>query len=428
MRLFIRPDRREWPSILQRPTKSTLDILGVVDPIFDAVRERGDEALRELTLQFDGTQIEAISIQPDELEASPAHVDEALKKALRTAAANIETFHRAQLVDEAAIETTPGVTCWRKNLPIEKVGLYVPGGSAPLVSSVLMLGIPARIAGCSEIALCTPPRSDGSVDPAILFAASLVGVTHIFRVGGAQAIAALAYGTESVPAVYKICGPGNQYVTAAKLRASLEGVATDMPAGPTEVAIVVDESCPVDFVVYDALAQAEHGPDSHIVVVTFSEEYARSLISKIEKAVDSIPRSDFARTALSGSVCVVLSTEDDAIDLCNSYAPEHLILATRDAERLAGKVRAAGSVFVGVMSPESAGDYASGTNHTLPTGGAARAYSGVSVDSFVNKVTFQSLSRDGIRNLGPTIMTLAEAEGLTAHAQAVSVRLEAVES
>lgn len=428
MRLVLHPDRSRWADVLKRPYRFSKEMMEVVVPVFEAVRARGDEALRDYTLQFDGVRIEDLQVPEPELASSEARVGSEVRSAIRAAAANIERFHRSQVVEEPEVETVPGVRCWRRSLPIRSVGLYVPGGSAPLLSTVLMLGIPARIAGCPEIQLCTPPGADGRVDAAILYAAHVTGIDVVYSVGGAQAIAALTYGTDSIRPADKLLGPGNRFVTAAKQYASTLGVAIDMPAGPTEVAIVADESCPVEFVVLDILAQAEHGPDSHAVLVTTSARYGRAVIAMLESAVQSIPRSEIAALALRNAVCVVVADRDEAMCVCNAYAPEHLILATSDAHRLADKVAAAGSVFVGVHTPESAGDYASGTNHTLPTGGAARAYSGVSVDSFVNKVTFQELSGEGLRRLGPTIETLARAEGLEAHRRSVVVRREAIES
>ncbi len=403
-------------------------MVDVVQPIFDAVLSGGDAAVREFTHQFDAVRVDDLRIPVEAITSSSRQISPALVDAIAVAAANIETFHRTQLRDDETVETMPGVRCWRRSLPMHRVGIYVPGGSAPLVSTVLMLALPARIAGCEEVVMCSPPGLNGRLDPALLHAAHVSGVDLVFRVGGAQAIAAMTYGTESIPKVDKIFGPGNQYVTGAKQYATLEGVAIDMPAGPTEVAIIAGEDCPIEFVVNDILAQAEHGPDSHILVVTTSEVYGRALIEEVAQQVSTIPRAEIAMRAIETSVCVVVPSVDEAIQLCNEYAPEHLIIAVPEAGRLAEMVRVAGSVFVGAMSPESAGDYASGTNHTLPTGGAARAYSGVSVESFMNCVTFQELSEEGLKNLGPTVMELARAEGLEAHRRSVSVRLERLDS
>jgi histidinol dehydrogenase len=399
-------------------------MLDVVRPIFDAVLSGGDDAVRRFTEQYDGVLLDDFHVHASRIESSSDNVKPLLVGAIAVAASNIDRFHRAQLRDDEAVETMPGVKCWRRSVPIRKVGLYVPGGTAPLLSTVLMLAIPAKIAGCEEIVICTPPGPDGEIDSALLYAASVAGVRRVFRVGGAQAIAAMTYGTQSIPRVDKIFGPGNQYVTAAKQYAALEGISIDMPAGPTEVAIVADAECPVDFVASDILAQAEHGPDSHVLLVTFGETFGQAVIDRVGDMLDSLPRADVARQSVEKSVCVVVSSDAEAMELCNAYAPEHLIIATSNARELADTVRTAGSVFVGPMSPEAAGDYASGTNHTLPTGGAARAYSGVSVDSFLNRITFQELTADGLRQLGPSVMALADAEGLEGHRRSVRIRLD----
>lgn len=389
----------------------------------DQVERGGDEALKSLTQQFDGVHIGELEVTAEEIQAAGALLDEALKDAIRLAAANISAFHAAQEECLLRVETMPGVMCWRKSLPIQRVGLYVPGGTAPLFSTVLMLGIPARIAGCPQVVLCTPPRADGSVHPAILFAAGLAGVDRVFRVGGAQAIAAMTFGTETVPQVDKIFGPGNQYVTAAKQWAGLLGVGIDMPAGPTEVAILADETARPEFVAADMLSQAEHGPDSQVLVVTTDKGLRASVQAALEEQLNDLPRADVARKALANSRLVVESDVDAAIDLINAYAAEHLIIATRNASGIAKRVVNAGSVFVGHLTPESVGDYASGTNHTLPTGGAAQAFSGVSLDSFVRKTTFQELTEEGLRALGPSVKTMARAEELEGHARAVGIRL-----
>lgn len=389
----------------------------------DQVEQGGDEALRALTEQFDGVSVPELEVRSEEIQAAGALLDDALKDAIRLAAANISAFHSAQEESLLRVETMPGVMCWRKSLPIQRVGLYVPGGTAPLFSTVLMLAIPARIAGCPQVVLCTPPRADGSVHPAILFAAGLAGVDRVFRVGGAQAIAAMTFGTETVPQVAKIFGPGNQYVTAAKQWAGLLGVGIDMPAGPTEVAILADETARPEFVAADVLSQAEHGPDSQVLVVATHEGLRESLKAALDEQLKDLPRADVAREALANSRLVVESDLDSAVDLINAYAAEHLIIATRNASGIAKRVVNAGSVFVGHLTPESVGDYASGTNHTLPTGGAARAFSGVSLDSFVRKTTFQELTEEGLRALGPTVKTMARAEELEGHARAVGIRL-----
>ena len=428
MRLAINPNRSDWSSVIARPAVSSRDMVAIVAPIFEAVRARGDQAVREFTQKYDGVSVDDLRVARSDISASAVSVTAELKEAVGVAARNIERFHAEQVEEDISVETMAGVRCWRKARPIRRVGLYVPGGSAPLLSTVLMLGIPARIAGCEEIVLCTPPGAEGSIDPALLYATQVAGIEDVFRVGGAQAVAAMTYGTDTIPRVDKIFGPGNQYVTAAKQYASLEGVAIDMPAGPTEVAIVADGSCPASFIAFDILAQAEHGPDSHVLLIVFDEVFAREVIEAADVRIDAIPRAAIARRALENSVCVVVGSQSEAMDLCNAYAPEHLILATENARDMADHVRAAGSVFVGVMSPESAGDYASGTNHTLPTGGAARAYSGVSVESFMTRITFQEISDEGIRALGPTIIELARAEGLEAHGRAVSERLDSLQT
>lgn len=392
----------------------------------DQVEQGGDEALRALTEQFDGVSVPELEVTAEEFQAAGALLDDALKDAIRLAAANISAFHSAQEESLLRVETMPGVMCWRKSLPIQRVGLYVPGGTAPLFSTVLMLAIPARIAGCPQVVLCTPPRADGSVHPAILFAAGLAGVDRVFRVGGAQAIAAMTFGTETVPQVDKIFGPGNQYVTAAKQWAGLLGVGIDMPAGPTEVAILADETARPKFVAADVLSQAEHGPDSQVLVVATHEGLRESLKAALDEQLKNLPRADVAREALANSRLVVESDLDSAVDLINAYAAEHLIIATRNASGIAKRVVNAGSVFVGHLTPESVGDYASGTNHTLPTGGAARAFSGVSLDSFVRKTTFQELTEEGLRALGPSVKTMARAEELEGHARAVGIRLSSV--
>ncbi|HXB32234.1 MAG TPA: histidinol dehydrogenase, partial [Puia sp.] len=388
----------------------------------------GDAAVRKYSLLFDQSAPVPAELNAAEIEAGAESVGGALKAAIRQAADNIRAFHGRQLRDEPVVETLPGVRCWRKAVAIEKVGLYIPGGSAPLFSTLLMLAIPATIAGCREIVLCSPPDSHGGLHPAILYAAKLVGVTRIVRVGGVQAIGAMAYGTETIPRVDKIFGPGNQYVTCAKQLVQLEGVAIDMPAGPSEVAVYADETAGPAFVAADLLSQAEHGGDSQVVLVSSSADIVERVVAEVGRQVDLLPRAEIARKALSGSRAFIVRNEEQAMALLNDYAPEHLILACREPERLAGAVINAGSVFLGHYSPESVGDYASGTNHVLPTNGHARAYSGVSVDSFVKKITFQQLTREGLEGIGATVMRMAEAEGLEAHARAVGIRLVQDES
>lgn len=424
MKVIKHPSRETWGDLLTRPTLDTSVLERSVSDIMADVRENGDAALRRLTRKFDGAEPDELVVSEDEFAEAESLVPPKLKASIAVAKANIEKFHRAEAGESRVIETTPGVFCWKKSLPIEKVGLYIPAGSAPLFSTVLMLAIPAKLAGCREIVVCTPPRKDGKIDPVTLFAAKLCGATRVFKIGGAQAIGALTYGTETVPRVYKVFGPGNQYVTEAKLQALRAGVAIDMPAGPSEVAVLADESCVPAFVAADLLSQAEHGTDSQVILVTTSENVIAETLSEIERQVEDLPRKDIARTALGNSKAIVVESIEDGIDLLNEYAPEHLIIATEGAEAIAETVTNAGSVFIGNYSCESAGDYSSGPNHTLPTNGAARAYSGVSVASFMKTITFQRISDDGIRNLGPVIETMAAAEGLDAHRNAVSIRRE----
>jgi histidinol dehydrogenase len=423
MQIYLNPPPADWADILKRPAMDLQQLEAPVAAIMQEVSTRGDAALLDLTAKYDGVRLADLGVSQEEIALSSTLVEDKLQAAIRTAAKNIERFHAAQKDQTPIVETMPGVRCWRKSVGIERVGLYVPGGTAPLFSTVLMLAIPARLAGCKEIVLCTPPQKDGSVHPAILFAAKLAGVKQIFRVGGAQAIAAMAYGTEQIPATSKIFGPGNAYVTVAKQLAGRAGVAIDMPAGPSEVMVVADDTAIPAFVAADLLSQAEHGADSQVVLISYSEAQARSIMQAMEQQLASLPRKDFAAASLSNSSAIVIKTDQEAVALINAYAPEHLILALDEPERLTDGIINAGSVFMGHYTPESVGDYASGTNHTLPTNGYARAYSGVSLDSFVRKITFQQLNEQGIRNLGPTVMTMAEAELLDAHKLAVSVRL-----
>jgi len=420
------PNRDTWSDILKRPTFETDYLESSVRNILTRVKKSGDEALKKFNTEFDKANIDVLAVSEEEIAQAAEQLKPELKEAIQKAYNNIFKFHEIQKRSETSVETSQGVTCWRKSLPIEKVGLYIPGGSAPLFSSVLMLGIPAKIAECKEVVLCTPPQPDGSVNPAILFTASLVGIKQIFKTGGAQAIAAMAYGTDSIPRVDKIFGPGNQYVTAAKQMVSLQGTAIDMPAGPSEVMVLGDESSNPAFIASDLLSQAEHGPDSQVVLVSTNEGLLTAVNDEIEKQIDQLPRKEFTQKSLSKSLGVLVKDNNEMLELSNSYAPEHLIIATTDAEAIAEKVTNAGSVFIGPYTPESAGDYASGTNHTLPTNGAARAYSGVSLDSFTKQVTFQKISKEGLQELGPTIELMAEAEQLTAHKNAVSIRLESI--
>ncbi|PZR26376.1 MAG: histidinol dehydrogenase [Citrobacter freundii] len=424
MQLTLYPERVQWSSLLQRPVQEPARLEKAIREVLTKVKANGDEALRSFTRDFDGVDLTALQVSEEEIETANSLVSPALKQAIETAKNNIETFHSFQVIEEPVVAVMPGVKCWRRAVGIEKVGLYIPGGTAPLFSTVLMLGVPATLAGCKEIILCTPPQKDGSVHPAILFAAQLAGITKIFKVGGAQAIAAMAYGTETIPKVFKIFGPGNQYVNGAKQLVQAEQTAIDMPAGPSEVCVLADDSANAAFIAADLLSQAEHGPDSQVLLVTTSADLASAVQKEIEQQVAFLPREVFAQQSLSNSRAIVLQTMDEAIELVNQYAAEHLIIACNNEEEIGGEIINAGSVFLGNYSPESAGDYASGTNHTLPTNGFAGAYSGVSVDSFVKKITYQQLTKDGLRQLAPVIEEMAVAEGLEAHANAVRVRLK----
>ncbi|WP_343306009.1 histidinol dehydrogenase [Chitinophaga niabensis] len=424
MQVIRYPEKNTWNTLLQRPVFDTRELEATVSAILADVKATGDAALRKYTLQFDKVTLTDIRVTTAEFEAADAILDESLKNAIRQAALNIEAFHRAQVESVTLIETMPGVQCWRKPVGIEKVGLYIPGGTAPLFSTILMLAIPARLAGCNEIVLCTPPGKDGLVHPAVLWAAHFTGITQVFKTGGVQAIGAMAYGTESVPKVYKIFGPGNQYVTCAKQLVNSAGTAIDMPAGPSEVAVFADDACVPAFVAADLLSQAEHGADSQVLLVTTSEKVIVEVEKEVAAQLALLPRKDLAAKALDNSKLILVKDRDEAMDMLNAYAPEHLIMACENDEALATRVINAGSVFLGNYSPESAGDYASGTNHTLPTNGYATAYSGVSVDSFVKKITFQRLTREGLLALAPSIEAMAAAEGLDAHKNAVSIRIK----
>lgn len=426
MEIVKNPPRETWAKYLERPGMELKKVRKIVKPIMKKVKRNGDSALFKFALEFDLVHLDTLSVTTEELEAAAAGIDEELKSAIEQAIINIDRFHRAQKVAPLDLETQAGVRCMRRSVPIEKVGLYIPGGTAPLFSTVLMLGVPARIAGCKDIVLCTPPDRNGNVHPAILYTANLLGISKIFKTGGAQAIAAMMYGTESIPKVDKIFGPGNQYVTVAKLIAAQEGMAIDMPAGPSEVAILADASANPAFIAADLLSQAEHGVDSQVLLVTSEAKLAEAVNVELEKQLKDLPRSVMAEAVLLNSRVVILKQQDDAMDFLNAYAAEHLILAVDNASEMAEKVVNAGSVFLGHLTPESVGDYASGTNHTLPTSGFARAYSGVSLDSFVKKITFQELSREGLQLVGPVVQTMAEAEMLHAHANAVTVRLNAI--
>lgn len=420
------PKREQWASIIERPHLDVSQLTATVKTVLDDVKARGDEAVKDYELKFDKAQLTTLAVSQQEIEEAVQLVDKQLKEAIVLAHHNIKAFHEAQHFKEVRIETQPGVECWQKSVPIERVGLYIPGGTAPLFSTVLMLATPAKIAGCSEIVLCTPPSKDGKVNPAILVAAKVAGVSKIFKAGGVQAIGAMAYGTESVPKVYKIFGPGNQYVMAAKQQVSLHDVAIDMPAGPSEVCVIADNNANAEFVAADLLSQAEHGIDSQVLLITNSESTATAVEQEVKRQLELLPRRDMAVKALDNSKTVVVESLDEAIDLSNTYAPEHLILQTDNYADLALKVVNAGSVFLGRYACESAGDYASGTNHTLPTHGYATAYSGVNLDSYCRKITFQQLTEEGIMNIGPAVEAMAAAESLDAHKNAMTVRLNAI--
>lgn len=424
MQVFINPARTEWPQILQRPTIDSHSLESTVAAILDDVKQNGDAAIKKYTAQFDKTALDQLKVTDQEITDAIEMVDEQLKQSINIAKDNITAFHSAQRDTVTKIETMPGVVCWRESIGIEKVGLYIPGGSAPLFSTLLMLGIPAILAGCREIVVCTPCDKNGIVNPVILYVANLIGIKNVFKIGGVQAIAAMTYGTVSVPQVYKIFGPGNQYVTAAKQLVSQQGVAIDMPAGPSEVAVYADATSTAAFVAADLLSQAEHGADSQVLLVCSEKSIAEKVQQEIDLQLADLSRQAVAAKAFEHSRCVVMENVNDAFDLLNNYAAEHLIIASDRATELCSKVINAGSVFIGHFSPESIGDYASGTNHTLPTNGYAKAYSGVSLDSFVKKVTFQQLTKTGLQNIGAAVESMAAAEGLDAHKNAVSIRLK----
>ena len=423
MKVIKYPSKEKWAEILRRPALNTESLFDTVRGIIDRVRTEGDKAVIEYEATFDKAELTSLAVTNEELEEGVALVSEELKAAISLAKQNIERFHAAQKFVGKKVETMPGVTCWQKAVGIEKVGLYIPGGTAPLFSTVLMLAVPAKIAGCKDIILCTPPDSKGKIHPAILFAARLAGVDRIFKAGGVQAIAAMAYGTESIPKVYKIFGPGNQYVTAAKQLVSLRDVAIDMPAGPSEVEVLADDSANPVFVAADLLSQAEHGVDSQAILITTSERLQAAVVEEVERQLAELPRREIAEKSLANSKLILVNDMDEAVELTNEYAPEHLIVETSDYMEVAERVVNAGSVFLGSFSLESAGDYASGTNHTLPTNGYAKAYSGVSLDSFIRKITFQEICSDGMKAIGPAIETMAANEQLDAHKNAVTVRL-----
>jgi histidinol dehydrogenase len=418
------PERKIWPELLKRPLFDRSELEEKVSILLTEIRNEGNKALFRLTEQFDQIKLGSLEVTQAEINEAIEKVDDDLKKAIHIARINILVFHQAQKTPVKVIETYPGVTCWQKPVAIEKVGLYIPGGSAPLFSTVLMLGVPAVIAGCNEIVLCTPPGKNGKIAPVILYAANLIGITRIFKLGGVQAIGAMAYGTETVPKVYKIFGPGNQYVTVAKQIVNRGDVAIDMPAGPSEVAVLADETANPAYIASDLLSQAEHGTDSQVLLITASDKIIEPVIEEIKKQLTSLPRKNIVAKSLENSKIILVKDNNEMIDMINMYAPEHLIISTKDYRKLAEKVINAGSVFLGNYTPESAGDYASGTNHTLPTYGFARVYNGTNLDDYVKKITFQEITRNGIINLGPVIEKMAEAEGLQAHKNAVTIRMK----
>ncbi len=426
MQVIKYPDKKRWSSLLNRPVIDYSMLGDTVKGVINDIKENGDEAVRKYTAKFDGVDITDFIVSGKEIKEAEGSLDEGLKSAIRHAKKNIETFHKSQVAEEKVIETEEGVRCWQKSVPIEKVGLYVPGGTAPLFSTVLMLAVPAKIAGCREIILCTPPDKKGDVHPAVLYAAQLSGVGKIFKIGGIQAIAAMAYGTLQVPKVYKIFGPGNQYVTAAKQLLSLSEVAIDMPAGPSEVAVMADESADPGFVASDLLSQAEHGIDSQVILVSVSEKFVEKVNKALLKQLEELPRKELAKQSLENSKAIVVANEDEMVDIINEYAPEHLIISLKNYHTVAEKIINAGSVFLGNFTPESAGDYTSGTNHTLPTNGFAKVYNGVNMDSFFKKITFQELNEAGLENIGPDTEKMALAEDLSAHANAVRIRLNSL--
>ena len=428
MKKIIHPDKKDWAEILKRPVLNMETLRGTVCEVLDRVKAEGDKAVMEYEERFDKVKLDSLAVTEAEMKEAEQNVPIELKVAILLAQRNIYTFHKKQKFETKKVETMEGVTCWQKAVGIEKVGLYIPGGTAPLFSTVLMLAVPARVAGCKEIVLCTPPNKEGKIHPAILYAAQISGVSKIFKAGGVQAIGAMAYGTESVPKVYKIFGPGNQYVMAAKQQVSLHDVAIDMPAGPSEVEVIADETANPAFVAADLLSQAEHGVDSQVVLITTSEKLMEEVEYEVQHQLSRLPRWEIAEKALANSKLILVKDMEEAIAMTNEYAPEHLIIETKDYMELAEKVVNAGSVFLGSLTPESAGDYASGTNHTLPTNGYAKAYSGVSLDSFIRKITFQEITREGIQNVGPAIEVMAANEQLDAHKNAVTVRLKSIKN
>lgn len=426
MNKIYNPNRSEWKVLLQRPTQTVADIEGTVNSIFEEVKVNGDAVLKKYTQKFDGVALHSFLVTEEEIQKAETLVSDELKQAIKVAKTNIEVFHKAQITNRVAVETVSGVECWQEKRPIQKVGLYIPGGTAPLFSTILMLAVPATIAGCKEIVLCSPPNTEGEINPAILYTVNLCGIKRMYKVGGIQAIAGMTFGTESIPQVYKIFGPGNQYVTVAKQIATKHGVAIDMPAGPSELLVMADDTANAAFVASDLLSQAEHGVDSQVILVSTS----KSMIDEVEKEVQNqiidLPRKEIAEKAIANSKLIYVEDDQIAIDLINEYGPEHYILCVENEDFYLNQVENAGSVFIGNYTPESAGDYASGTNHTLPTNGYAKQYSGVNLDSFMKSITFQKISKEGIKNIGETIELMAEAEGLQAHKNAVTLRLKSI--
>lgn len=423
MKKIYQPKKEDWTVILQRPVKDFQDVEVTVNQVFREVKEQGDAAVRKYTRLFDGVEPQAIEVSPEEIASAEPLVSEELKAAIDLAKNNISKFHESQRTAGVKISTMPGVECWQEKKPISKVGLYIPGGSAPLFSTILMLAVPAKLAGCKEIILCTPPNKLGKIDPVILYTAQLCGISKIFKVGGIQAIAGLTFGTETIPGVYKIFGPGNQFVTVAKQIATKHNVAIDMPAGPSELLVVADDSADASFVASDLLSQAEHGADSQVILVSLSQEFLKEVEQEVEDQLEKLPRKEIARGAIENSKLIYIENEAEALALINEYAPEHFIICTRDPQFFVTGIENAGSVFIGNYTPESAGDYASGTNHTLPTNGYSKQYSGVNLDSFMKSISFQKISEDGLQKLGPAVELMAEAEGLQAHKNAVTIRL-----
>ena len=424
MKTIKYPNKETWEVILKRPNQKKANLENTVTDVFNEIKLKGDKALKEFTKKFDGVELDYLQVSQAEFKEAEANVSLELKNAIDNAIRNIFNFHKAQESEEKRVETQPGVECWRKVTPIDKVGLYIPGGTAPLFSTVLMLAIPAKIAGCKEIILCSPPNSEGKINSAILYAAISIGCTKVFKLGGIQAVGAMTYGSESVPSVYKIFGPGNQYVTAAKQIASLDGVAIDMPAGPSEVLVYGDDTGNPEFIASDLLSQAEHGADSQVIFVTCEEKLIGEVKTAVNKQLSDLPRKDIAIKALDNSVAILMRNENEALELINEYGPEHLVIGAKNEEFFINGVTNAGSVFLGNYTPESAGDYASGTNHTLPTNGYAKSYSGVSLDSYTKKITYQKITKDGLQSLGPIIEVMAEAEHLFGHKNAVTLRLK----